>query len=69
MTIRTIVIPLDLLKRVEKLRRQLGNSQGDELLVRLLRLGLQELQKDAMLPGYREGPWRAVPQTKVKIFG
>ncbi|MCJ7506444.1 hypothetical protein MUP05_08270 [Candidatus Bathyarchaeota archaeon] len=56
-TLRTITIPLDLLRKIEALRKFSDTPKGDQFIVRLLRLGLQEIQKDAIFQGYREKPW------------
>jgi len=61
MVMRTVKLPLSLLKEIEQLRRTLNLSQPkspDELLTRLLRLGLREMKKELspFLKNYREGP-------------
>jgi len=40
---RTVTLPRDLLRRIERLRRQLGNPKGDDLIIQLLKIGLKEL--------------------------
>lgn len=44
----------------------------NEFVITILEKGLEVLKNEDIqkpLKNYREGSWRAVPQTKVKIFG
>jgi len=46
MEMRTIVVSSTVLKKIERLRRQMGNPPKDDIIVRCLTVGLQLLEKE-----------------------
>lgn len=52
---RTVDLPMNLLRRIEKLRRATGAPSGNGFLTRLIILGLAEFENQEQVKGYREG--------------
>lgn len=56
LTMRTISVPMPLLRRIERLRRENGHKNSpDEFLTHLLLLGLNQFEKDEQTKDYRPG--------------
>jgi hypothetical protein len=54
MQIRTIELPMSLLQRIEKIRRE-HSVKDDAILVRALELGVRILEQEDAMKNYREG--------------